>query len=78
MVRGLYTAATGMVLQMERQEVIANNLANVSTTGYKRDDLVAEAFREKLLQAKRANRQWNVGPVWRVAIWLRRFLPARW
>lgn len=63
MVRGLYTAATGMTLQMERQEAIANNLANANTTGYKRDDMVAEAFREKLLQATRGNETWNVGPI---------------
>ena len=63
MIRALWTAGSGMNAQQMNIDVIANNLANVSTTGYKRDDLVAEAFREKLLQAKRANRQWNVGPI---------------
>jgi flagellar basal-body rod protein FlgG len=32
----LRTAATGMMAQQTRTEVIANNLANVSTTGFKR------------------------------------------
>lgn len=32
----LRTAATGMVAQQQRVEVIANNLANVNTTGFKR------------------------------------------
>src|SRR4051794_11249129 len=32
----LSTAATGMAAQQTRTEVIANNLANVSTTGFKR------------------------------------------
>ena len=33
----LYIAATGMVAQQERVDVIANNLANVNTTGFKKD-----------------------------------------
>ena len=36
MYRGLYTAASGMNLQLHRQDAIANNLANIDTTGYKR------------------------------------------
>jgi len=32
----LKTAATGMAAQQTRTEVIANNLANVNTTGFKR------------------------------------------
>src|SRR5471032_892331 len=32
----LRTAATGMMAQQTRTEVIANNLANVNTTGFKR------------------------------------------
>lgn len=35
MVRSLWTAATGMVAQQSNIDVIANNLANVNTTGYK-------------------------------------------
>lgn len=36
MLRSLYTAATGMEAQSLRIDVIANNLANSTTTGYKR------------------------------------------
>ena len=32
--RALYIAATGMQAQQMRVEVISNNLANMSTTGY--------------------------------------------
>lgn len=35
MVRSLWTAATGMMSQQTNVDTIANNLANVSTTGYK-------------------------------------------
>ncbi len=36
MIRSLYTAATGMEAQQLNIDVIANNLANVTTTGFKR------------------------------------------
>ncbi len=51
MIRGLYTAATGMNAQTKKMDVIANDLANVNTTGYKKDDVVISAF-EKVLVSK--------------------------
>lgn len=36
MIRSLYTATTGMTSQQLNMDVIAHNLANASTTGYKR------------------------------------------
>ena len=36
-VQTLYTAASGMETQQRRLDVIANNLANANTTGFKRD-----------------------------------------
>lgn len=48
MVRGLYTAYTGMVNQQKRLDTITNNLANASTTGYKREGATARAFDEFL------------------------------
>lgn len=36
MIRSLYTAATGMTAQQLNMDVVANNLANVNTTGFKR------------------------------------------
>lgn len=38
--RGLYTAATGMNAAQRLLDVTANNLANVSTNGFKRDGLI--------------------------------------
>lgn len=37
MVRGLTSSASGMIAQMAGQDITANNLANVNTSGYKRD-----------------------------------------
>ena len=34
--RGIYEAAAGMIVQETNLDVVANNLANVDTTGYKR------------------------------------------
>ena len=36
MVKALYSAASGMFAQQLRQDAVANNIANVSTTGYKK------------------------------------------
>lgn len=50
MLRALNTAATGMVAQQTNVDVIANNLANVSTTGFRRSrvefqDLIYQTVR---------------------------------
>ncbi len=37
MVKGIYTAANGLDARMKNLEIVANNLANVNTTGYKRE-----------------------------------------
>ena len=37
MIRGLYTAASGMVAQQQNIDVISNNIANVNTSGFKQD-----------------------------------------
>ena len=48
--RGLYTGATGMMTQQNRTSVIANNLANANTTGYKRDRALDAEFRPMLIR----------------------------
>ena len=50
MVRGWYTAASGMLAQQRRLDVISNNLANVDTTSFKRDVTVQKTFPELLLR----------------------------
>ena len=53
MQRGLYIAATGMTSAMVRQDVIASNLSNVSTVGFKADRVVNETFGDSLLYSMR-------------------------
>jgi flagellar basal-body rod protein FlgF len=55
MIRGLYTSASGMMAEMVRNDVSSNNLANVNTTGYKKDTALFRSFPEILL--KRVNDQ---------------------
>ena len=47
--RGLYLAASGMLAQQLRQDQIANDLANASTSGYKSERTTQETFGELLL-----------------------------
>jgi len=49
MERGLYIAAAGMVAEQVRQDLIANDLANASTPGYRSDRATQRAFGEMLL-----------------------------
>ncbi len=49
MIRGLYTAATGMQSQQSRMDTVTNNLANAQTIGYKQDTLLTRSFEEQLI-----------------------------
>ena len=49
MLRGFYTAATGMIAQQRRTEMLSNNLANATTPGYKADQSSLRAFPEMLI-----------------------------
>lgn len=44
MVRGLYTASNGMIARQQKLDIVSNNLANVHTTGFKRDGVIVESF----------------------------------
>ena len=48
--RGLYTAAAGMITESKRTDVIANNLANSDTSGYKRDVAITSEFEPMLVK----------------------------
>jgi flagellar basal-body rod protein FlgG len=50
MLRGLYTGASGMQAQIHKMDALANNLANVDTTGYKKDTSIQKAFPQMLIR----------------------------
>ena len=59
--RGLYIAASGMLAEMARQDLLANDLANVSTPGYKPDRASQRTFQEVMLANTRTGQQ--IGPL---------------
>lgn len=48
MVKGLYTANWGMLNEQRRVDILANNMANATTTGYKKEGSTSEAFKDVL------------------------------
>lgn len=49
MIRSLYTAATGMLVQRQKMDVAINNISNIETTGFKKDNLVSRSFADMLI-----------------------------
>lgn len=48
MLKGLYTAYTGMINEQNRMDTLTNNLANVSTVGFKKEGATSQSFDEIL------------------------------
>ena len=46
MLRGLYTAYTGMMNEQYRMDIMSNNLANADTTGFKKEGSTSQAYSE--------------------------------
>lgn len=44
MLKGLYTAYTGMLNEQNRMDTLTNNLANVSTVGFKKEGATSQSF----------------------------------
>ena len=49
MIKGLYTAASSMMTNRRNLDIISNNLANATTTGYKKDAGIKKSFPEILI-----------------------------
>ena len=48
MIYGMKVAAQSMDIELTRQQVITNNLANINTTAFKRQDIFTEVLEKKL------------------------------
>jgi flagellar basal-body rod protein FlgF len=59
--RGLYIAASGMLAEMARQDLLANDMANTSTAGYKADRVTQRSFKDVLLSNTQTGA--TVGPI---------------
>ncbi len=49
MIRGIYTGASGMSALQFKMDIVANNIANVDKTGFKRDEVLYKSFPEMLI-----------------------------
>ncbi len=65
MLRGLYTAHTGLRNEQNRMDILTNNLANASTVGFKKEGATSQPFREVLaVKVKDASvGLWTVQPI---------------
>ena len=52
MMRALWTGASGMIAQQTNVDTIGNNLANVNTTGYKKETVEFKSLMYQTLQSK--------------------------
>lgn len=55
MIRGFYTALSGMVSSMTRQAVVADNIANVSTVGFKQSRTTQDDYELQIMNSQGPN-----------------------
>ena len=68
MLKGIAAAASGMLPQLKRQEIITNNLANVGTAGYKRDRLFVQQLDKALAGSAPTEADWQTPNILGVAV----------
>lgn len=49
MLRGFYNAAQGMLVKQRQLDAIGNNIVNMNTAGYKKDEIVTNTFMDELI-----------------------------
>lgn len=49
MIRGVFTAASGMITEQKKLDVLGNNISNVNTAGYKSDTLSLKSFDQVMI-----------------------------
>lgn len=76
MLRGFYTAASGMYAQQRKTDLLTNNMANINTPGFKEDTAAIRAFPEMLLQRIESDntKSKTVGPI-NTGVYMQETLP---
>lgn len=76
MLRGFYTAASGMFAQQRKTDLLTNNMANINTPGFKEDTAAIRAFPEMLLQRidSSNSRSKTIGPI-NTGVYMQETLP---
>ena len=79
MVKGLYTAYTGMVNEQNRMDIMTNNLANASTVGYKKEGSTSQSFNDVLtVKIKDQSVGMRIIPIIRRDLSALRIIPMIW
>ena len=52
MIRGLYTAASGMITDQVEQDNLSNDIANINTPGYKKSNVAVKSFEQLVVENK--------------------------
>ena len=63
MMRSLWTAASGMKSQQTSLDTISNNLANINTTGYKKERTEFQSLLYQTIQEKTTDHEGNPKPI---------------
>lgn len=63
MIRGIYTAASGMIATLMANDTLANNMANLNTVGFKNNSVTFQSFPEMLITKMSAAGNREVGTV---------------
>jgi len=63
MMRSLWTAASGMKAQQTSLDTIANNLANINTTGYKQERTEFQSLLYQTIQQRTTDHEGNPKPI---------------
>lgn len=63
MLRGIYTAAGGMISQQVSINTITNNIANSETVGYKKDNAVMSPFQQHLMHYMDSSQPFGSAPI---------------
>lgn len=63
MMRALWTGASGMIAQQTNVDTIGNNLANVNTTGYKKEAVEFKSLMYQTLQSKSTDSEGKEKPL---------------
>ncbi len=49
MLRGYYNAAQGMIVKQRQLDAIGNNIVNMNTSGYRKDEIITNTFLDELV-----------------------------
>lgn len=68
MLRGLYTAAAGMISEQRRHDTITNNIANINSPGFKQGNALSRSFPEMLISTIRGGQGASTAPLGKMSL----------